>query len=158
MGTARRKIARGSRGANAQPILQPVLRAEQTVLVIDDDPAFAEFVAAIVESVGCRAIIATNGMDGLRLAREFAPGLILCDLVMPGVGGDEVLQELRDDPATSDLARVLMSGHGCPDLRVIPADAFIAKPISTHSLRRLVRAFARPIGEVRNSAADRQMA
>ena len=135
-----------------------MLRAEKTVLVIDDDPAFAEFVAAVIESAGCRAIIATNGMDGLRLAREFAPGLILCDLVMPGVGGDEVLQELRDDPATADLPRVLMSGHGCPDLRVIPADAFIAKPISTHSLRRLVRAFARPDEGIRNPEADSQMA
>jgi CheY-like chemotaxis protein len=135
-----------------------VSRAEQTVLVIDDDPAFAEFVAAIVESVGCRAIIATNGMDGLRLAREFSPGLILCDLVMPGVGGDEVLQELRDDPATSELVRVLMSGHGCPDLRVIPADAFIAKPVSTHSLRRLVCAFARPAASMRDSTPDRQIA
>ena len=133
-------------------------RAENTVLVIDDDPVFVEFVAAIVEGAGCRAIIATNGMDGLRLAREFSPGLILCDLVMPGVGGDEVLQELRDDSTTMEIPRVLMSGHGCPDLRVIPADAFIAKPINTHSLRRLVRAFARPTEPARNPEANSQMA
>lgn len=133
-----------SRGGHRQPILHLVLPDENSVLIIDDDLVFAEFVATIIEAAGCRAIIATNGMDGLRMAREFSPGLILCDLVMPGVGGDEVLQELKSDSATAEIPRVLMSGHGCPDLRVIPADAFIAKPISTHSLRRLIRAFARP--------------
>ena len=40
----------------------------------------------------------------------------------------EVLQALQADPAMAKVPRVLMSGHGCPDLRVIPTDAFIAKP------------------------------
>lgn len=113
------------------------------MLVIDDDADFAEFIASIIEGADCRAVVATDGPAGLRLAQEFSPDLILCDLSMPGFGGEQVLRELQADPAMADVPRVLMSGYGCPDLRVIPADAFIAKPINTQSLRRLVRAFTR---------------
>lgn len=123
-----------------------VTDARNTVLVIDDDANFATLIAAVVESCGCRAIIATNGRTGLGLAFECMPNLILCDLAMPDLGGDEVMRTLQQDPAMHDVPRVLMSGHGCPDLRAIPADAFIAKPIETQSLRRLLRAFVGRLG------------
>jgi CheY-like chemotaxis protein len=116
---------------------------QQTVLVIDDDANFASLIAAVIETEGCRAIIATNGRTGLGLAFECCPDFILCDLSMADLGGDEVMRKLKADPAMSDVPRFLMSGHGCPDLRSIPADAFIAKPIDTQSLRRLLRAFTR---------------
>ena len=120
-------------------------QVQQTVLVIDDDPDFLQFVSLVIEGAGCPCIVASRGADGLRLAREFSPALILCDLLMPGeVNGMEVMRRLQADPVLSDIPRVLMSGHGCPDLRIIPADAFIAKPINTQSLRRVIRAFTRP--------------
>ena len=113
------------------------------VIVIDDDADFVQFIASIIEGENCRAIVATDGLSGLILARECSPALVLCDLSMPGFDGAEVLQAMQADPAMSNVPRVLMSGHGCPNLQVIPADAFIAKPINTQSLRRLVRAFIR---------------
>jgi CheY-like chemotaxis protein len=118
-----------------------VSERQPIVIVIDDDPNFVEFIASVIEGENCRAVVATDGMTGLLLAGEVRPKLILCDYIMPGLDGGEVLQALHEDPAMRDVPRVLMSGNGCPDLRVIPADAFIAKPINTHSLRRLVRAF-----------------
>jgi len=111
--------------------------------VIDDDADFANLVASVIESAGCHSVVATDGLMGLGLAQEISPALILCDFSMPGLSGAEVLQSLQADPAMADVPRVLMSGHGCPDLRAVPADAFIAKPIDTQSLRRLVRAFTR---------------
>jgi CheY-like chemotaxis protein len=115
-----------------------------TVLVIDDDADFAQLMALVIEGAGCRAIVALDGTFGLGLASEISPALILCDSNMPGLSGEDVLRQLQDDPALADVPRVLMSGFGCPDLRNIPADAFIAKPINTQSLRRLVRAFTQP--------------
>jgi CheY-like chemotaxis protein len=115
-----------------------------TVLVIDDDPEFGELISLIIEGAGCRSIVALDGAFGLGLASEVSPALILCDYAMPGLSGADVLRSLQDDPALADVPRVLMSGFGCPDLRKIPCDAFIAKPINTQSLRRLVRAFTRP--------------
>jgi len=114
------------------------------VIVIDDDAEFAEFVGSIIEGENCRAVVATDGLFGLVMARECRAALILCDFAMPGFGGGEVLRALQEDPAMADVPRVLMSGYGCPDLSTIPADAFIAKPINTQSLRRLVRAFTQP--------------
>lgn len=114
-----------------------------TVLVIDDDADFGELISVVIEDAGCRAIVALDGMFGLGLASEVSPALILCDNSMPGISGEDVLRLLHDDPALADVPRVLMSGFGCPDLRTVPADAFIAKPINTQSLRRLLRAFTR---------------
>lgn len=125
------------------PMVYPVSEYQPTVLIIDDDADFAALMAAIIEAAGCRAIVATDGLMGVGLAQETSPDLILCDLSMPGLDGAGVLQTLQADPAMADVPRVLMSGHGCPDLRAIPADAFIAKPIDTQSLQRLLRAFTR---------------
>ena len=113
------------------------------MLVIDDDANFLELVAAVVETAGCQAITATDGFSGMMLAVDARPALILCDFSMPDIDGGEVLRILQEDPYFGDVPRVLMSGYGCPDLQEIPADAFIAKPINTQSLRRLVRAFTR---------------
>ena len=132
-----------SSGTQFTPIIALVADIQPIVLVIDDDGDFAEFIGSIIEGVDCRAVVATDGLTGVILAREVRPALILCDFSMPGFDGGEVFQALQADPATADVPRVLMSGHGCPDLRVIPADAFIAKPINTQSLQRLVRAFTR---------------
>jgi CheY-like chemotaxis protein len=112
--------------------------------VIDDDAEFAEFVGSLIEGENCRAVVATDGLFGLMMARECRAALILCDYAMPGFGGREVMRALHEDPAMTNVPRVLMSGYGCPDLSTIPADAFIAKPINTQSLRRLVRAFTQP--------------
>ena len=122
----------------------------RTVLVIDDDPDFGELIALVIEGAGCRAVVAHDGLYGLGLASEISPALILCDYSMPGLNGEDVLRALQADPAMADVPRVLMSGFGCPDLRKIPADAFIAKPIDTQSLRRLVRAFT----QRRHTVAD----
>jgi CheY-like chemotaxis protein len=112
------------------------------VLVIDDDPNFVEFVASIIEVENCRCVVATDGLTGYLLARETRADLVLCDYTMPGgFDGGAVMRALRDDPATQNVPRVLMSGYGCPDLKAIPADAFIEKPINTQSVLRLVRAF-----------------
>ena len=121
-----------------------MLETAQKVIVIDDDAAFAYFVASIIHCSEYHGVVATDGAEGIRLARTLSPALIFCDLSMPGLGGVEVLRILQNDPITTDVPRILMSGFGCPDLRAIPADAFIAKPIDTQSLRRLVRAFTRP--------------
>jgi sigma-B regulation protein RsbU (phosphoserine phosphatase) len=133
--------SRHSSAAHFVPIIPLVSDLRPTVLVIDDDANFAELIAAVVEGADCRAVVATDGLVGVTLAREISPALILCDYSMPGLDGAEVMRALHADPAMADVPRVLMSGYGCPDLHVVPADAFIAKPIDTQSLRRLLRAF-----------------
>ena len=126
--------------------------AAPVILVIDDDAAFAYFIGSIIHGAEYRSVVATTGGEGLKLARTLLPALVLCDLSMPGLSGVEVFRIMRDDPLTTHIPRVLMSGYGCPDLRAVPADAFIAKPIDTQALRRLVRAFTKSRDEERLSA------
>lgn len=110
-----------------------------TVLVIDDDVILAELLAAIVEGAGFQAVLAADGAEGLRLARSAGPALVLCDMSMPGVSGAEVIRSLRNDPSTSHLRLVLMSGHAAPDLRAIGADKFLAKPFFPEEVVSLLR-------------------
>jgi CheY-like chemotaxis protein len=123
---------------------QTLLDSRKIVLVIDDDDDFGELVASIIESEHCSAVVASDGFEGMSLAQTLSPALILCDLAMPIFGGDEVMRKLQTDPDLSHIPRVLLSGYGCPDLRLVPANAFIAKPFNTEFLRRFVGGFTRP--------------
>jgi CheY-like chemotaxis protein len=114
---------------------------DTTVLVVDDDPLFTDLMAKAIHVFGCNAAVAHDGEDGLRLARALRPALVFCDLSMPGLGGVEVLRLLRDNPATSHIPRILMSGHVCPHLNGIPAHSFLAKPVAEDTIHRLLGAF-----------------
>jgi len=118
-----------------------------TVLVVDDDPAFAESMAHMIKAAGYEEVVALNGADGLRSARELIPALVLCDLSMPGLGGVEVLRLLRDDPATTHIPRIMMSGHVFQHLNGIAADDFLAKPIVPSTIHRLLNQFVKRTDE-----------
>jgi CheY-like chemotaxis protein/two-component sensor histidine kinase len=73
------------------------------VLVIDDQETDRYIIRHHLEEFGCSIFEANRGEEGLRLARELKPALVLLDLNMPGMDGFEVLAHLRDDPATAML-------------------------------------------------------
>jgi CheY-like chemotaxis protein len=73
------------------------------VLVIDDQETDRYIIRHHLEEFGCSIVEADRGEEGLRLARQLKPGLVLLDLNMPGMDGFEVLAHLRDDPATALL-------------------------------------------------------
>jgi CheY-like chemotaxis protein len=87
-------------------VLEPGL-TPGSVLVVDDDSATRELVADLLESRGYRVHCAENGARAIELARSESPSLILLDLVMPGVSGFEVVEELREWRKDSD-ARIVV--------------------------------------------------
>jgi len=97
-----------------------------SVLIIDDDPNLSEAVEAYLQPAGYVTAVARNGFQGLRLAREVKPAVILCDMRMPHMAGSDVLRELSSDPATSHIPRVLMTGNIDADRS--GADGFLLKP------------------------------
>lgn len=115
----------------------------RTVLIIDDDVMLADLLAAIVEDAGCRAIVATDGAEGVALARTHFPDVVLCDMSMPGLTGAEVLRAIREDTATGHIPLVLMSGHEHLDLQGVGADAFLPKPFSPEKVLDLLRTILR---------------
>jgi signal transduction histidine kinase/DNA-binding response OmpR family regulator len=82
-----------------------------TILAIDDDPMALELIAAILEPEGYTVLKATDGREGLELARRAQPALVILDLLMPDVDGFEVLDGLRGEPTTAGVPIVILTSR-----------------------------------------------
>lgn len=103
-----------------------------SVLIIDDDPATVELAQEILRNAGYATATASNAFHGLRLVREVKPGVIVCDMVMPGMAGADLFRELASDPVTAKTPRVMISGRAPADHSC--AHAFLAKPFVAEKL------------------------
>jgi CheY-like chemotaxis protein len=110
----------------------------KTVLIIDDDSDYVRAIQALLESAGYKVRTASNGRDGLQLAKTLEPALILLDIMMSErTEGFFVLQEMRRVPALSKTPIVVVSSFYSdePSFRVdpeagwLPANLFLAKPV-----------------------------
>jgi DNA-binding response OmpR family regulator len=80
-----------------------------TVLLVEDNPGISRLVEFKLTHENMNVVIATNGVDGLAKARELMPDLILLDVMLPGIGGFEVLQAIRDDASTQALKVIMLT-------------------------------------------------
>jgi CheY-like chemotaxis protein len=125
------------------------------LLYIEDTPTNIRFVEAVLQRrPSVELIPAMMGRLGLELAREHRPDLILLDLHLPDMTGEEVLTQLRDDPQTQEIPVVVLSADATDAARtpMIQAEAqgFMTKPIGVKALLGLVDQFA---GDRRAGAA-----
>jgi signal transduction histidine kinase len=116
----------------------------KTVLLIDDDEGILGTFRLALEFHGVRVLTASTGEEGIALARQHLPDLIISDINMPGTDGRGVLQALRADPQLATRQIVLMTGHvGAVTPRTgmnLGADDFLLKPITLEDLTRCVEA------------------
>ncbi len=113
------------------------------VLYIEDNLANLSLVQRIVaQRDGIEIIPAMQGRLGLELAQEHRPALILLDLHLPDISGDEVLQRLRDDPKTASIPVVMVSAEATPGQvqRLLNAGAlaYLTKPIDINQLLQIL--------------------
>ena len=110
------------------------------ILLIEDDPMIAEPLLFGLESEGFHVLHAATGPDGLRLAHEEAPDLILLDVMLPGIDGFQALRKIRENSSTpilmltareQEMDRVMGLESG--------ADDYIVKPFSFRELLARVR-------------------
>ena len=113
------------------------------VLIVDDEDFFRRVVAANFEREGFSVVQADNGVDGIRLARQEFPDLIILDLVMPGLLGFEVCLALRQDERFEKTAIVIMSAKNYkPDIdkaKELGADDYVVKPVEFDELMKIAR-------------------
>ncbi len=83
----------------------------EAVLLIEDDQDIRENTCELLEYKGYRVFFADNGWEGLVSAKENAPDLILCDIMMPGMDGYELFNELKNDPKTSQIPFVFLTAN-----------------------------------------------
>lgn len=82
-----------------------------TVLVIEDEPEFQAFFDYMLGKRGFKAKLADNAEDGIRMAREGGISVILLDLQLPDLKGEEVIAKLKSFPETKDIPVFAVSGY-----------------------------------------------
>ena len=114
------------------------------ILIIEDDPDTSRLVGLYLQRDGHRVLSASDGVDGLRQAREAKPDLVVLDLMLPGMSGMDICRELRDESAVpivmltarveeADMLGGLESG----------ADDYVTKPFSPRVLVARIKAVLR---------------
>ena len=83
------------------------------VLVVDDDVKTVELVKLYLNRDGYRVFTAYDGNDGLKLAREIQPDLIVLDLMLPGIDGLEICRVLREESDVPIIMLTAMTTDGC---------------------------------------------
>lgn len=126
-----------------QVSLQPT-HIMKSVLIIDDDQPILTMFSFTLENAGYRALIAQSGAEGVELAQEEEPDVILCDVNMPGMNGWDVLWAIRSDPQIAHVQFILMTGNTrdiTPRAGMeVGADDFLAKPFGQDELLKSVEA------------------
>ena len=97
----------------------------QTILLVIDSRDMRAYLGSCLESY--RVVEATEGAEALRLIRRQPPDLIVCDLMLPGIGGAELLQALKGDPQRADIPFILVTNRISEELKVQMLEAGAAE-------------------------------
>jgi DNA-binding response OmpR family regulator len=119
------------------------------ILIIDDDPAAAESLAAVLERMGYQASWTTHGRTGLTFARAEHPDVIILDLCLPDMDGLTLCEQLADGQGTCDIPIVVVSGWDRDDIvrrvRAAGGSFFLRKPYDPKALLILVEYVLREV-------------
>ena len=114
-----------------------------TVLLVEDNEDNRTIYTTILRHVGIDVIEAANGEDGIRLARERRPAVILMDVAMPGIDGWEATRRLKADLDTAHIPVIALTAHAMAEDRQRAAEAgcegYLAKPIEPRRVVEEVR-------------------
>ena len=116
------------------------------ILLVDDDPDTRTLMTMMLEHAGLQVVTAMNGMEAFNVARARRPSLILLDLMMPVMSGEEFRNaQLANDEIHHIPVVVVSARHDARSIaRRMKAAACLAKPIDFEELTATVRRHARP--------------
>jgi len=121
----------------------------QSILVIDDSEDIHLLLRARLKDEDVEILSASDGPSGIEAARRLRPDLILLDVDMPGLGGFEVCRELKNDPVTTPIPIIFLTGVSDQGDRVkgleLGAVDYVTKPFDFPELRARVRAALRTV-------------
>lgn len=116
------------------------MAAKRKILIIDDEEYFGKLAKKNLELLGNLEVdTATNGIEGVNLAKEIKPDLILLDIMMPGIDGFEVLKRLKADSETVKIPVIMLSAKEDEESKVKAAqlydELYLTKPIESEKLK-----------------------
>lgn len=119
------------------------------ILVVEDNPLNLKLIRDVLVLLGYDVMEARSGEEGVHLAHQRVPDLVLMDLQLPGIDGVEALRLLRLDPAVSDVPVVAVTAFAMKEDRQRAVangfDGYLSKPISIRALPAQVEAFLRRV-------------
>jgi CheY-like chemotaxis protein len=118
------------------------LPAHATILIVEDNPMNMELATDLLEAAGYTVRQAFSAEEGIRLAQDERPDLILMDIRLPGMDGHAAIRALKQDPATAGIRTVALTAQamkGDEETALVAGfDGYIAKPIDTRTFQKAV--------------------
>ena len=120
------------------------------ILVVEDEPDLVALLADQLTLLGHEVLVATDGLQGLRLARESLPDLLLTDVIMPFMDGTEMLEQIRSHAETAHLPVIAFSAltdaRTQARLESLGITGFLPKPYSFRELEERIREATKEAG------------
>lgn len=115
-----------------------------TILIVEDNADNRDIYTTMLRHHGYVVAEAENGEEGIRLAHELLPGVVLMDVSMPGIDGLEATRRLKADPRTAAIPVIAVTAHAMQEdrdrARDAGCDGYLAKPVEP---RRVLEEVAR---------------
>ena len=112
---------------------------KRKALVVDDDPDLVDLIRDVLQADGRFEVrMANNGFDAGMLTKEYRPDIMILDVMLPDINGEEVCQRVRNDPTMDDVKIICISGmveqDKIADLKTAGANDFLQKPFEVETL------------------------
>ena len=121
------------------------------ILYIEDDPASRRLVQRVLDNKGYQVVVAADGLEGITMARQHHPNLILMDINLPNMDGREITTRLRSLPNFSDTPIVALTANQSAGSRELALAAgctgFLTKPIDVPSFPGQVEAYLQGLSD-----------
>jgi two-component system sensor histidine kinase/response regulator len=115
------------------------------ILIVDDEIISQNMVRTALTNAGYSVVTASNGMEGIKLAMERLPNLIVLDIMMPDIDGGEVAEILRKDPKTMNIPIIFLSSLVSKEEEKTGGKkdivSFLSKPYNREKLLNEVRKY-----------------
>jgi len=116
----------------------PSTKKQTSILVVDDEEILLRTVKSILESAGYHVLTAKTGEEGLEMAQEKMPDLILLDIILPGIKGREVCLKIKENEKTKSIPVIFLTSKNSPDDILAEIDAgaemHLTKPVNPNTL------------------------
>ncbi|MFA5144168.1 MAG: response regulator [Candidatus Omnitrophota bacterium] len=119
--------------------------ANKKILIVDDEPDILRATKVRLASLGYEVVTATDGKDIFSVIRKELPDLILLDLRLPGISGDEICINLKADEKLKDIPIVMFTASSDFNInnmiKKIGAEGYLIKPFSSEDLMQVTKKF-----------------
>lgn len=119
----------------------------EKILIVDDEEHIVELIKFNLEANGYKTITASNGLEALELAKNEKPDLVLLDIMLPGLNGNDVCKEIRKDTEISTMPIIMITAKGEELDRILGlelgADDYVTKPFSVRESMARIKAVLR---------------